>query len=551
MRKFAVVLFEMIMEKKLFLGDEAIARGAVDAGLSGVYAYPGTPSTEITEYIQEYCKATGKKLHNRWCTNEKTAMEAALGMSFAGKRALVCMKHVGMNVAADPFINSSITGVNGGLVVLVADDPSMHSSQDEQDTRFYGKFALIPVLEPSSQQEAYDMMSYAYDLSESLKLPVLMRTVTRLAHSRGVVELKEARPENGLNPVGGSRDWVLLPAIAKRRYASLLERQPEIMRLAVESPFNSYTAEARRFEMGIIACGNTFNYVNECFPDGVPFPILKISQYPIPVETIRTLAEQCDSIMVFEDGQPFVEEQVKGVLASDCVIRGRLTGDLPRQGELNPDIVKTALGIPTLEHPDVAKNVVARPPALCQGCGHRSVYEAINIVLKDYEGAKVFGDIGCYTLGALPPFQALDSTVDMGASITMAKGASDAGVFPAVAIIGDSTFTHSGMTGLLDAVNENAPITVIISDNLTTGMTGGQDSAGTNKFEAICRGLGVSDEHLKVVVPLPQNMDEITRILREEIEYRGLSVIIPRRECIQTLKRHAKERAAQKEEKKA
>ena len=199
-----------------------------------------------------------------------------------------------------------------------------------------------------------------------------------------------------------------------------------------------------------------------------------------------------------------------------------------------------------LPHPEVAANIVARPPALCQGCGHRSVYEAINLVLKDYKDAKVFGDIGCYTLGALPPFQALDSTVDMGASITMAKGASDAGVFPAVAIIGDSTFTHSGMTGLLDAVNANAPITVIISDNLTTGMTGGQDSAGTNKFEAICRGIGVDPEHLKVVVPLPQNMEEITRTLREEIEYRGLSVIIPRRECIQTLARKAKAKAAQK-----
>ena len=533
--------------KKLLLGDEAIAQGAIDAGLSGVYAYPGTPSTEITEYIQGYCKKNpAEKIHSRWCTNEKTAMEAALGMSFAGKRALVCMKHVGMNVAADPFVNSSITGVNGGLIVLVADDPSMHSSQDEQDTRYYGKFALIPVLEPSSQQEAYDMMSYAYDLSESLKLPVLMRTVTRLAHSRAVVSLKEKRNQNDLSPVSGVRDWVLLPAIAKRRYASLLERQPEIMRLSVESPFNSFKAQAKRFKMGAIACGNAFNYLSECYPEGIPFPVLKISQYPIPSETVRTLAEQCDSIMVIEDGQPFVEEQVAGILPSDCKIIGRLTGELPRQGELNPDIVKAALGLAPLPHPEVAKNVVARPPALCQGCGHRSVYEAINIVLKDYKTAKVFGDIGCYTLGALPPFQALDSTVDMGASITMAKGAADAGVFPAVAIIGDSTFTHSGMTGLLDAVNENSPITIIISDNLTTGMTGGQDSAGTNKFEAICRGIGVDPDHLKVVVPLPQNMEEITRTLREEIEYQGLSVIIPRRECIQTLARKAKAKAAQK-----
>lgn len=534
------------MEKRLLLGDEAIAQGAIDAGLSGVYAYPGTPSTEITEYIQGYCKKTGAGIHNRWCTNEKTAMETALGMSFAGKRALVCMKHVGMNVAADPFVNSSITGVNGGLVVLVADDPSMHSSQDEQDTRYYGKFAMIPVLEPSTQQECYDMMAYAYSMSEALKLPVLMRTVTRLAHSRSVVVLRTKRDENQLDPVSGSRDWVLLPAIARRRYAGLLNKQAEIAKLAMDSPFNTFKAGARRYEMGAIACGNAYNYLSECFPEGIPFPVLKLSQYPIPQETVRTMAEQCESIMVIEDGQPFVEEQIAGILPTECRITGRLTGELPRQGELNPDIVKVALGLRALPHADVADNVVARPPALCQGCGHRSVYEAINLVLKDYKDARVFGDIGCYTLGALPPYQALDSTVDMGASITMAKGASDAGVFPAVAIIGDSTFTHSGMTGLLDAVNENAPITIIISDNLTTGMTGGQDSVGTNKYEAICRGIGVDPDHLKVVVPLPQNMDEITRTLREEIEYRGLSVVIPRRECIQTLARKAKAKAQKK-----
>lgn len=532
--------------RKLLLGDEAIAQGAIDAGLSGVYAYPGTPSTEITEYIQGYCKATGANIHNHWCTNEKTAMEAALGMSFAGKRALVCMKHVGMNVAADPFVNSSITGANGGLVVLVADDPSMHSSQDEQDTRFYGKFAMLPILEPSTQQEAYNMMWYAYDMSESLHLPVLMRTVTRLAHSRAVIELKDAREQNPLNPVSGTRDWVLLPAIARRRYAGLIESQTEIRKLAEDSPFNAYNAQARRFPMGAIACGNTYNYLSECYPDGIPYPVLKLSQYPIPQEMVRTMSEQCDSILVIEDGQPFVEEQLAGILNSDCRVIGRLSGDLPRQGELNPDIIKVALGLDIFPHSDVAQNVAYRQPNLCQGCGHRSVYEAINLVVRDYKDAKVFGDIGCYTLGALPPYQALDSTVDMGASITMAKGAADAGVFPAIAIIGDSTFTHSGMTGLLDAINGNSPITVIISDNLTTAMTGGQDSAGTGKFEAICRGLGVDPDHLKVVVPLPQNMDEITQVLRQEIEYRGLSVIIPRRECIQTLTRKAKEKAKNK-----
>jgi indolepyruvate ferredoxin oxidoreductase alpha subunit len=540
--KFALQEYNYIMMKKLLLGDEAIAQGAIDAGLSGVYAYPGTPSTEITEYIQGYQKATGADIHCRWCTNEKTAMETALGMSFAGKRSLVCMKHVGMNVAADPFVNSSISGVNGGLIVLVADDPSMHSSQDEQDSRYYGKFALIPIFEPSSQQEAYDMMEYAYNLSESLKLPIMMRTVTRLAHSRAVVELKPQREQNALNPATNSRDWVLLPVNARRRYASLIEKQEEIMANSVESPFNKYISEAKEYEMGAIACGNAYNYLQECFPQGIPFPVLKLSQYPIPTEIVRTMALQCKSLMVIEDGQPFVEEQIKGLLPTDCNIVGRLSGALPRTGELNPDIVKAAFGIEQLPHTDVAQNVVARPPALCQGCGHRSVYEAINLVLKEYEGSKVFGDIGCYTLGALPPFQALDSTIDMGASITMAKGAADAGIFPAVAIIGDSTFTHSGMTGLLDAVNANSPITVIISDNLTTGMTGGQDSAGTNKFEAICRGLGVDEAHLHVVEPLPKNIPAIAELIKNELDYRGLSVIIPRRECIQTLARKAKQK---------
>ena len=529
--------------KKLLLGDQAIAQGALDAGLSGVYAYPGTPSTEITEYIQDWCKRQNASIHNRWCTNEKTAMEAALGMSYAGKRALVCMKHVGMNVCADAFVNSAVTGVNGGVIVLAADDPSMHSSQNEQDSRFYGKFALIPILEPSNQQECYDMMAYGFDLSERLRLPVLMRVVTRLAHSRSVVTVTEQpRQQNALSQPADPAGWVLLPARARRKYSELVAAQPTLQQSSVDSPFNQlYKGES---DFAVIASGIGFNYLMENYPDGAPFPVLKISQYPLPAQTIQTLAAAHKELLVIEDGQPFIEEQLIGFLPISNIIHGRLDGTLPRTGELNPDSVRRALGLPAIQTFDSCDTVVGRPPALCQGCGHRSVYEALNKVLADYPDSRVFGDIGCYTLGALPPYQALHSTVDMGASITMAKGAADAGIFPAVAVIGDSTFTHSGMTGLLDAVNENAPITVIISDNLTTGMTGGQDSAGTNKFEAICRGLGVSDEHLKVVVPLPANMDEITRIIREEIEYRGVSVIIPRRECIQTFARHAKERKA-------
>ena len=272
-------------------------------------------------------------------------------------------------------------------------------------------------------------------------------------------------------------------------------------------------------------------------PERLGIPVLKVSQYPLPEATIKAFAAQCESLLIAEDGQPMVEEQVKALVGDEYPILGRLTGHLPRTGELTPDNVGAALGV-TVEPSYVdAQNVMPRPPALCQGCGHRDVYDALNKVAAEYPDARIFGDIGCYTLGALPPFRAIDSCVDMGASITMAKGAADAGVHPAIAVIGDSTFTHSGMTGLLDAVNDKSRITVILSDNLTTAMTGGQDSAGTNKFEAICLGLGVEPEHVRVVVPLPKNMEEITRIIREEIEYNGVSVIIPRRECMQTLKR--------------
>ncbi len=523
-----------MIERKLLLGDEAIALGAIHAGISGVYAYPGTPSTEITEFIQGHAP----QVRSRWCTNEKTAMEAALGMAYAGKRALVCMKHVGMNVAADAFVNSAITGVNGGLVVLAADDPSMHSSQNEQDSRFYGKFAMIPILEPSTQQEAYGMMPYAYELSEELKLPVLMRVVTRLAHSRAGVVVREPIPQNALHLETDRTHWVLLPANARRQYASLVDKQSELLASSEASPYNNSKLITQNSKLGVVACGIAYNYVMENIREaGLDLPVLKVSQYPLPEAAIKTLANECESLLIAEDGQPLVEEQVKSLLGATYPLKGRLTGDLPRMGELTPDSVGKALGV-TMEQPFAPSQVVMpRPPALCQGCGHRDVYDALNKVAAEYEGARIFGDIGCYTLGALPPFRAIDSCVDMGASITMAKGAADAGLFPAIAVIGDSTFTHSGMTGLLDAINDNANITVIISDNLTTAMTGGQDSAGTNKFEAICLGLGLAPEHVRVVVPLPKNMEEITRIIREEIEYPGVSVIIPRRECMQTLQR--------------
>ena len=537
--------------KRLLLGDEAIAQGAIDAGLSGVYAYPGTPSTEITEYIQHAQLSTlnSQPIFCQWATNEKTAMEAALGMSYMGKRALVCMKHVGMNVCADAFMNAAITGVNGGLVVLAADDPSMHSSQNEQDSRFYAKFAMIPCLEPSNQQEAYDMMHYAFDLSEALKTPILMRVTTRMAHSRAVVELIDTpREQNSIAAPENVQHFILLPAYARKNYAELVEAQDDFLTTSEQSHFNSYT-KGTNPKKAILTTGIAYNYLMETIsghqtPESrIEASILKITQYPLPKVLIdQMIADGVEEILVMEEGQPVVEELIRGMVPSSVVIKGRLTGDLPRMGELTPDSVALALSNSEASNSPlpIPELVVGRPPALCQGCGHRDMYAALNEVAAEHEGAKIFGDIGCYTLGALAPFHAIHACVEMGASITMAKGAADAGQFPSFAVIGDSTFTHSGMTGLLDCVNCKSNVVVLISDNLTTGMTGGQDSAGTGRLEAICLGLGVEPEHVRVVVPLPKNMEEIKQVLREEVAYNGTSVVIARRECIQTLKRHLK-----------
>ena len=555
--------------KHLLLGDEAIAQGAIDAGLSGVYAYPGTPSTEITEYIQRLSTANSQQptVFCQWATNEKTAMEGALGMSYMGKRALVCMKHVGMNVCADAFMNAAITGVNGGLVVVAADDPSMHSSQNEQDSRFYAKFAMIPCLEPSNQQEAYDMMHYAFDLSESLRTPILLRVTTRMAHSRAVVETMDTpRQQNPLSAPENTNHFILLPAFARKNYAELVEAQADFIQTSEESQYNTYT-KGTNPKKAILTTGIAYNYLMEVLQNYTTlhhttphYTILKITQYPLPKTLIdQMVADGAEEILVMEEGQPVVEELIRGMVPSSVTVKGRLTGDLPRMGELTPDCVALALsphrliasGAPEksadfwgalspnspLPIPEI---VVGRPPALCQGCGHRDMYAALNEVAAEHEGAKIFGDIGCYTLGALSPFHAIHACVEMGASITMAKGAADAGQFPSFAVIGDSTFTHSGMTGLLDCVNSHANVVVLISDNLTTGMTGGQDSAGTGRLEAICLGLGVEPEHVRVVVPLPKNMEEIKQVLREEVAYNGTSVVIARRECIQTLKRHLK-----------
>jgi len=534
------------MEKLLLLGDEAIAQAALDAGISGVYAYPGTPSTEITEYIQKSKTAKENKVRSNWSANEKTAMESAIGMSYAGKRALVCMKHVGLNVAADAFINSAITGANGGLVVLSADDPSMHSSQNEQDSRFFGKFAMIPLLEPATQQEAYDATIYAFDLSEKLGTPVLMRVTTRLAHSRAGVARKAEKAQNELKLPSNLKQFILLPAIARKQYNALLVKQVAFEKEATDSGFNSLIKNKNN-KLGIVACGIAFNYLQENFEGGkIPYPVLKIGQYPIPYQLLNEIYESSEEILVLEDGYPIVEELLKGSLNKGKKVKGRLDGSIPRAGELNPNIVAKALGMPVSEGFEIPELLVGRPPQLCEGCSHMDSFLALNEALLKYSPGRVFSDIGCYTLSALPPLESINSCVDMGASITMAIGAAEAGLVPAVAAIGDSTFTHSGITGLLDAVNNKAPITVLIMDNATTGMTGGQASSAFEKIDGIVRGLGVEEEHIHVIKPLRRFHEENLKIFEQELSYNGVSVIIARRECIQTLGRRMKLKAKEK-----
>lgn len=518
--------------QKLLLGNEAIAQGAIDAGLSGIYAYPGTPSTEITEYVMRSPEARERNIHRRWSVNEKTALEEALGMAYAGKRSMVTMKHVGLNVAADPFMNAAVSGVNGGMIIVVADDPSMHSSQNEQDSRFYAKFAMIPVLEPSTQQEAYDMIRYGFDLSEKVKLPVMLRTTTRLSHSRAGVKLQNSLPENELNPPpASSTDFILLPSNARGRYRHLLSVQKSLIEHSDQSQYNEYI-EGTNTKLGIIATGIAANYVEENMrKHSLKNHFLKIREYPAPKEMIRKLFRNCDEIMIFEEGYPIVEEMISDYLDNQKV-KGRLTGHVPRDGELNPSIVARSLGLPLPEGEESSDLVKNRPPKLCVGCGHADLFNELNQITEEIKNRRVFSDIGCYTLGALPPYKAIDTCIDMGASITMAKGAADAGVHPALAVIGDSTFTHSGITGLLDAVHEGTAITVLISDNSTTAMTGGQESTAKGKIADICRGIGVEEEHLRVIIPLRKNLEENIAIIQEEITYEGTSVIIAQRDCL-------------------
>ena len=517
------------MEKLLLLGDEAIAQGFIDAGGSAINSYPGTPSTQITEYVIKSKQAKELGVRANWCANEKTALEASIGVAYAGKRAMTCMKHVGLNVCGDPFMNAAIIGTN---------DPSMFSSQDEQDSRFYGHWAMIPMLEPSNQQEAYDMVHFGFELSETLGTPVLYRIPTRLAHSRAGVVRKPVRKQNELTEPADARSFVLLPANAKRLYRDLIDKQPAFTKASEESGYNKYIPGENK-KLGIITTGIAYNYLMENFQGGkCPYPVVKITQYPLPYNMINKLYDEVDEILVLEDGQPFVEELIKGFLGKGKKVMGRLDETIRRDGELNAEKVAKALGLKAESGAAVPEVVTNRPPALCQGCPHVDSYNALNAVMANHKGGKVFGDIGCYTLGF--NMGAIQTTVCMGASITMAKGASEVGIFPSVAVIGDGTFGHSGMTGLLDCVNEKANVVIMILDNDITAMTGGQPSSANNKIRQICEGLGVAPEHIRDIIPLPKNHEENVRIIEEEVNYNGVSVIIPHRTCLVELKKHLK-----------
>lgn len=523
------------MNQEVLLGDEAIALGAIHAGVTGGYSYPGTPASEIMEYLIKASERT-KDFMASWCVNEKVAFEEALGVSFAGKRALVSMKHVGLNVAADPFMNASITGANGGLVVVVADDPGMHSSQNEQDSRYYAQFSQTFCFEPSNHQEAYDMTRKAFDVSESHGIPVMIRMVTRLSHSRSRIQERPPREQNSLK-YGSSKDWTLLPINARRRFKILVDKQNELIQASNESEFNSLQLKRGSHLLGVIASGIAYNYVLENYRNDAERPsILKIATYPLPEDLIVELVHHVNTILVVEEGYPFIERNLTGILGiSEKNIKGKLSGHLPLTGELSPEIVRYGLEIKPLAKRQVGDfRLPPRPPQLCQGCSHADTYRALNTALKPYPSAKVFSDIGCYTLGALPPYNAINSCVCMGASIGMAKGGAEAGVHPAVAVIGDSTFAHSGLAPLLSAAATDTNMTVIILDNSTVAMTGGQPTFASGEgLVKMIEGLGVKKEHIRVIVPLPKNLEKNAQIMKEEFEYSGLSVIIASRECVE------------------
>lgn len=508
--------------KKLLIGNAAVARGAYEAGISVAAAYPGTPSTEITEEIAKY-----DGIHAEWSPNEKVAMEVAIGASIAGARALCCMKHVGVNVAADPIFTFSYTGVNGGLVIVCADDPGMHSSQNEQDSRYYAMSAHIPMLEPSDSGEARDFVKLAYEFSEKYDTPVFLRLTTRVAHSQSIVEFNEPIGRMLKPYVKNIQKYVMVPAYARLRHIEVEKRMQKLSEDCNDFEINK--AKYNNTDMGIVCSGNVYQYIKEALPD---VSILKLGMiYPMPDKLIKEFAGKVKKLIVVEELEPFFENHIKA-LGIPCKGKELFSA----QGEYSVSLIKQVfLGI---NPPKPIEGIVGRPPVMCAGCPHRGVFYVLNKLKLN-----VTGDIGCYSLGSSQPLNAIDVVMCMGASIGMSHGMEKARgkEFGAdtVAVIGDSTFIHSGITGLINSVYNKGRSTVLILDNSTTGMTGHQPNPATGKtikgedtskidFEKLCRACGVNS----VRVVDSYDILNVEKVIKEELAKDEVSVIIARRECI-------------------
>ena len=528
-----------MMDGTLALGVEAVGCAAFDAGIKGAFGYPGTPSTEGFEFVEAMIRAEPEGRVAQWAANEKVAYDLALGVSYAGHRTLVTMKHVGLNVALDAYANSALTGVRGGLVLLVADDPGMHSSQNEQDSRRLAEFAWLPCLEPSTVQECYDFTLRSFELSEALGVPVMVRLVTRLAHCRAALTRQPTLAPAGLGVVPRERvqDWVLIPSNARHRYVELLAKQPRMLQEL--RAMNTLVAGTGR--RGVVVAGMGRAYFQQLtleHPALAALPRLEIAAYPVDPALEAAFLAQVDEVYVFEEDYPVLEARL-GLLGS-CPVHGRLDGAVPRTGELTPRQLKDALGLATeAGKAPSSLDLPIRAPRLCDGCGHLDAFEALQEALRGLglSETRVFGDIGCYTLAAQEPMSALHAVVEMGASISMAVGAALAGQAPSVAVIGDSTFGHSGLPALLTAVDSGANITVLILDNRVVGMTGQQPSQALDRVEQMVLGMGLPEAQVQVLLPLPRHHAVNVQAVQDALRHPGPSVLVFRRECIQSLRR--------------
>ena len=510
-------------EKRILLGNEAIARGAYEAGVKVSAAYPGTPSTEVSESLVQY-----DEIYAEWAPNEKVATEVAVGASIAGVRSMCVMKHVGMNVAADPLYTAAYTGVRGGLVLVVADDPGMYSSQNEQDSRMVARAAMVPIVEPSDSAEAKEFMKYAYDLSEKYDTPVILRSTTRLSHSQGLVELEERAEPFDIPYERDMAKYVMMPGNAIKRHVVVEARMKQMAEDANSLPINR--VEYNDLSVGFITNGIAYQYVKEAMPQA---SVLKLGLLnPLPRKLIEEFAAKVDKLYIFEELEPVVEEQVKSWGIQKAVGKEIFTV----QGEYSANLIRERV-LGQTSQVDKAAQVPARPPILCPGCPHRSVYTVLN-KLKIHAA----GDIGCYTLGAVAPLSVIDTTICMGASISTLHGMEKAKgreyIKSWVAVIGDSTFMHTGINSLMNMVYNQATGTVIILDNSTTGMTGHQDHAATGKtlkgqvvpainIYGLCKSLGI--EHVCEVDAFDQA--ELERVIKEEVARDAVSVIITKAPC--------------------